>query len=331
MINKKTVLILGAGASWDYGFPIGMELRNQICRRIRKGPHPALGHHWGHNQLTAFANDLLQSRISVDAFLEKNPEYLGMGKFAIASTLLPCEVKSFLYSYWLHPEHQRMKDKNHWYDILFGKMIDGADFDNFKDNKLSVITFNYDRSFEQFLFTSFRSSHPAARENEDECAKQVSSIEVVHVYGSLGRLSWQPDSGLLEGVPEVGYSAVNRNNLPSQITTIGHAASSIYLMRDGPGDTPAFTKAKKLLQQAERIYILGFGFNMTNLERLDLLDPNFMIKQIVGTCKGLDIHTKEFIHQRPHRKNSSIDGYRFHLKDQSIYEFLHTNEDSILS
>ena len=34
MITKKTVLILGAGASQPYGYPLGEELRRRICNNI---------------------------------------------------------------------------------------------------------------------------------------------------------------------------------------------------------------------------------------------------------------------------------------------------------
>ncbi len=335
MIKTNTVLILGAGASCDYGFPVGAGLRDQICREIYSGVCPYLVPKWKLPQLKSFAHTLLESRISVDAFLEEHPDHLAMGKFAIASKLLPLENKKSLYDAWLYPE--KVEGKNHWYDILFEKLIDGADFDNFKDNKLSVITFNYDRSFEQFLFNSFRSSRKKAKENKADCIAQVSSIEVVHVYGSLGRLPWQPDSGLLKGIPEVEYSALRSGDgLPPKIATIDRAANSIYLVRESSGDTPTFARAKELLQQAQRIYILGFGFNMTNLERLGLLDPDFHTVEIQGTAYDLStqlltemkrIKLVESIEDTPPQKYMEN---RFDLYEQTVYEFLYKNHNGFL-
>lgn len=337
MIKTNTVLILGAGASWDYGFPVGTSLRDQICKEIYSGVCPYLVPKWKLPQLRSFAQNLLESRISVDAFLEEHPDYLDMGKFAIASTLLPCENELLLYDTWLYPEKTQVEGKNHWYDILFGKLIDGADFDNFKDNRLSVITFNYDRSFEHFLFNSFRSSRKKAKEDEAGCIAQVSSIEVVHVYGSLGRLPWQPDSGLLKGVPEVKYSALGSGgDVSPKIATIDLAAKSIDLVRDGSGDTPAFARAKELLQQAQRIYILGFGFNMTNLERLGLSDPDFRTANIGGTAYELPTqlvteikHIKfvESIEDTPPQKYLEK---RFNLYEQTVYDFLYKNPNGFL-
>lgn len=330
-------MILGAGASWDYGFPVGTELRNQICREIFEGKNYYSEQKWKRDQLTSFAHTLLESRLSVDAFLEEHPDDLAMGKFAIATKLLPLENKKLLYDAWLYPEKAEVKDKNHWYDILFEKLIDGTDFDNFKDNKLSVITFNYDRSFEHFLFNSFRSSRKKAKENKAGCIAQVSSIEVVHVYGSLGRLPWQPDSGLLKGVPEVEYSALKSGgDLPPKIATIELAANSIDLVRDGSGDTPAFARSKKLLQQAQRIFILGFGFNRTNLERLGLSNPDFHTENIKGTAYDLPaqlfteikhIQFVESIEDTPPQKHLEN---RFYLYEQTVYDFLYKNQNGYL-
>jgi hypothetical protein len=33
MINKKTVLVLGAGASKPYGLPLGTELRDSVIKK----------------------------------------------------------------------------------------------------------------------------------------------------------------------------------------------------------------------------------------------------------------------------------------------------------
>jgi hypothetical protein len=339
MINNKTVLILGAGASCDYGFPIGEGLRDQICKEIfeRNSVFHYLVGKWGAPKLKHFADTLLESRISVDAFLEGHPDYLDMGKFAIASILLPIEKKSSLYTDWLDPK--KVEGKKHWYDILFHNLIEGTDFDNFKDNKLSVITFNYDRSFEEFLFNSFRSSRREAKKKENEagCIAQVSSVEVVHVYGSLGRLPWQPDSGLLNGVPKVEYSALKSGgDLLLKIPTINLAAKSIDIVRDGSGDTPAFARAKELLNQAQRIYILGFGFNMKNLERLGLLDFDFFTEEIVGTAHGLTGQLRNEIGQIQYSKplGNQQGNYltrRFNLFNQTVYEFLYENSNAVLS
>ena len=51
MINTKTVLVLGAGASYPYGFPLGAELHDRICRYATHNLEPdiaSLLHDCGH-------------------------------------------------------------------------------------------------------------------------------------------------------------------------------------------------------------------------------------------------------------------------------------------
>ena len=51
MIRKRTVFVLGAGASAAYGFPSGAKLADEICRRMSTAKHPFT------NQLRAMFGD----------------------------------------------------------------------------------------------------------------------------------------------------------------------------------------------------------------------------------------------------------------------------------
>lgn len=76
---------------------------------------------------------------SVDFFLENNEKFEEIGKLAIAFELI------------LHEDYKQLRreQKKRWYETLFHLMVQGGRFDQ---NRLSVITFNYDRSLEAFLF-----------------------------------------------------------------------------------------------------------------------------------------------------------------------------------
>ena len=138
-------------------------------------------------------------------------------------------------------------------------------FGDFQKNKLRVITFNYDRSLEHFLFTSLKESYD---KKDEDCAEVLSKIPIIHVYGSLGRLHWQPGSGSI-----VPYGFENR------IEHIKKASENIMLLdRDGTW-TGGFDRAHEVLHDAKRIYFLGFGFNPTNLERLEM-EPPQLLKEI---------------------------------------------------
>lgn len=106
MIKRKTVLILGAGASKAYGFPLGSELQ-KIIRDIFRAGH--------FNQLLDdcnFTQDLIESfrdalyrwppSMSIDAFLEGRltDKERTLGKVLIALALLPNEQLNYLWDEW---------------------------------------------------------------------------------------------------------------------------------------------------------------------------------------------------------------------------------------
>jgi hypothetical protein len=87
MIRRPTVLILGAGASAEYEFPVGRSLLLQIVHELR-GPSPfqfvmkACG--FSDELIKQFCRELSDSnQPSVDAFLEQhkdNTDYERLGK-----------------------------------------------------------------------------------------------------------------------------------------------------------------------------------------------------------------------------------------------------------
>ena len=95
MITTPTVLVLGAGASCPYGFPTAKELKNRICE-VFSNPDVisrlAKGLDRSSDQFVEFREAFWKSGTSsVDAFLEARPEFLAVGKLAIAYCLIPFE------------------------------------------------------------------------------------------------------------------------------------------------------------------------------------------------------------------------------------------------
>jgi hypothetical protein len=180
MITTPTVLVLGAGASCPYGFPTGKELKVEICNAFSKPEAEGcqfLSANTNHSadEFLQFGNAFLKSgQSSVDAFLEHRPEFLEVGKLAIAYCLIPREDEERLYQ----ADEKRGGD---WYGYLSEKL--NATFEEFGNNELSIITFNYDRSLEHFLLNSLHYSHGKKFE---ECAETLAKIPIIHVYGQLG-------------------------------------------------------------------------------------------------------------------------------------------------
>jgi hypothetical protein len=123
MFKNKTVFILGAGASWHYGYPTGEELVQKIisksltiedCFRIsaippinghrpdyiaRNSPHGASGAEiqaeWktASKELTDLAKRLKQvNPLVIDYFLGQNADLQPIGKLMIALVILECEA-----------------------------------------------------------------------------------------------------------------------------------------------------------------------------------------------------------------------------------------------
>ena len=95
MISRKTVLVLGAGASADYGFPVGSELKEQIVglnlARPRDGSHGdclRTAIYRGNQTEKEFKDFQVALRMSgqpsVDAFLELRQEFMDVGLLSIS-------------------------------------------------------------------------------------------------------------------------------------------------------------------------------------------------------------------------------------------------------
>jgi len=252
MIEQPTVLVLGAGASRPYGFPSGQELLNNLYEQIlniningNKNVDLLKECGFVESQISSFINTLkLAQPYSVDAFLEYRPDFLDLGKLAITIALIPREEEHRLFSHGVQQDHL--------YKYLFSIM--NTHFNQFDNNKLSFITFNYDRSLEHFLFITLQNAH-----NRDsvECAEKLSKIPIIHVHGSLGALPWQSSDGK-------AYAPTDK---PEELMK---AASQIIVVSESKETSPEFEEAHNLLADAKKIYFLGFGYSEVNLRRLKI-------------------------------------------------------------
>lgn len=269
MINTPTLLILGAGASVPFRFPSGAALYAEIISELRKEDSPrtaelrALGLSPG--GIVRFAKTLRLSGLnSVDAFLERRPTFMDVGKAAIAQALIPYERTDKLFPL--------DEDRSNWYKYLFQRM--NTSFEDFGQNRVSVLTYNYDRSLEHFLFTALKSI--SEDKSNQECAEKLSEIPIIHLHGRLGRLPWQPESGAEQPLL---YDA---DATPEQLRV---SAESIKIIHEDIGEYPESVRVKQLLDEAERVYFLGFGYHHKNVQRLNLQEVD-QPKQMQGTTVG---------------------------------------------
>ena len=325
MIKEKTVLVLGAGASIPYRFPSGRQLVRDILN-IQA------------NRLYAFLNDIpihlaqeflkeLDSAnpLSIDTWLEKNNKFINVGKAAIAHVILKCEDTEELKKNYENRYFESLGTDNpldpNWYQYLFDRLTrECNNLEQFGDNKLSVITFNYDRSLEQYLWTSLVSTFTG--HGIDAYVEQIKKIEIYHIYGSLGPLPLQKAKG-----PFVDYGKKTQDQNTYQL-----CVNNINIISDAPSNeqepVDPYLHAHNLLENAQRVYFLGFGFHPLNVTRLGLEQlPNYKYDRFDGTALGLPTQDRNtvidiFVHKNS-RPDPIRENYEILLPPKTCYKFLH--------
>jgi len=274
MIKTKTLFILGAGASRPFGYLTSIELRDAIRNKgmshiLVDALTPSYEEPgWYERAINKFVDEFSRSSVySIDFFLEHRPDFMDIGKMAIAAYLIQYEN-----------DEKLRESKNNWYMYLYDRLK--CSFEDFDKNSISFITFNYDRSLEQFFFEAIRSRFDKP---PDECAKKLKNIPITHLYGQLDFLPWQGRNG-------TPYSA--GENL---IQRVQKAKSNIKLI-SGERDverSEEFRQAYNLIAAAQRIYFLGFSFDETNIERLNI--ALMKGKTLVATALGLEESKKRWV------------------------------------
>jgi hypothetical protein len=252
MITRPTVFILGAGASYGFGYPLGKNLVDIIIKEFdpdnsENAIELFKGLGFSEEDIISFRNKLrLSATTSIDSFLEPRGEddrYLG--KLAIANALIPFEITDTLFN------------GNSWYKTLVEKLK--ISFNDFEKNKISFITFNYDRSLEHFLMTALQNHF---NKTEVEVAEKLKKIPIVHLYGKLGMLPWESVK------PDEYTRKYGSKILPHLLRRSSKSLKIIYDKFEL--ENAEFKQARQLLSSARCIYFLGFGYHKDNLERLKI-------------------------------------------------------------
>jgi hypothetical protein len=260
-----------SGRSVPYGYPAGQALIDEIISDILdKGTNiykdlVAVGH--PSDALADFAYCLEQSLTpSIDYFLEQRSEFLEIGKAAIARILMQRE----------HDQPLPGRGDSRWYRYLAQQMMEGAEgLSVVAQNRLRIVTFNYDRSLDESLFRALSTSYGT---EVDEVVEVLQQIPIVHLHGIIGRLPWQPS---ISGWAVRRYGEMGDD--PAKVGLHLKAASEMIQIIhevDPPPHSP-WTEALAALEESERVVIMGFGFLQKNVERLrlaDLMDTGRLIR-----------------------------------------------------
>ncbi len=309
---KKTVLVVGAGASCEAGFPSGEALVKAIAdmtkvnydaqHRTESAADPAFydlayrcfSRQWPSHALSTelfkhmreLSGGVVHAH-SIDNFLalhEDKPKLVFLGKLAIAYKIAKLERFSGMYSSNLHIlSSSKPMPIGTWYGRFFKALTAECTFQQLPDRlrDICIICFNYDRNIEQYLLRAISSVYIVP---EAEAAGALSNLTIWHPYGSLGNL---PTMSAADGVaygPEVGRDA--------DVNLIVSITNSLRTFSEGVADLESNAARRVIgyIGSSNRIVFLGFGFLPANMEILKKLKgthynpPTHPV--VLATCYG---------------------------------------------
>jgi hypothetical protein len=266
---KKTVFVVGAGASTDFSMPLGSELVEMIRRKLFHDiSDPKIDGIISVAMRSQMPGDFgeaarevaggMTSARSIDRFLESRkdrPLTVFLGKCAASYCLLTAEGNSRLKEdpdeTWETIHGKLTSYRSSWLSSMFSILHEGVHPNKSSDifKNASFITFNYDRCIERFLQMSFQHVMNLDRNESDHIVRE---IPIIHVYGSLGDLPSSGSTGLPFG---------------ASIDHTLDAAARLKTFTEGTFEG-AIEKCHALLDEADQIVFLGFAFDPMNVKAL---------------------------------------------------------------
>jgi hypothetical protein len=303
--NKSLVLVLGAGASKEVNLPIGNELKHKIAQRLyfkfdefghslKSGNRDliqafqissmrsdgTLGDITPLLEVSKLIHDAMPLAISIDNFIDshRNDDRVSFcGKLAIAQCILEAEAKSTIY---VNPSNIYNKlnfsdVENTWFNAFFQQLTENCHIEDLSSRlkDVAVISFNYDRCLEHYLYLAFQSYYGISA---SESAQLLASLEIHHPYGKVGALPWMTQSN-----ERIAFGATPNHQQLIEITKL--------LRTFTEGTNPSVSDIKTIrdtVAGAERLLFLGFAFHRLNLDLLFSGQPS-NTKKVFATALNI--------------------------------------------
>lgn len=195
-----------------------------------------------------------QTSETIDDFIVENPSFASLTKIGIAALFIQnCYVvgsdrlKPKPFESRHHPSDHNPPNRN-WIHLLINIIRHGIHEEKVTpENKVKVITFNYDKVLEYVLDRQFGNT-------EATYAHYTNYIDIIHVHGECGNLveTKTPAQMCLEWAN--GIHVVNEPDVPDQVRA-------------------SRATARELVQNAKELYFCGFSFSGPNCRLLGLDTP----------------------------------------------------------
>lgn len=303
---RNTVYIIGAGASFEVGLPVGNKLKDYIASTLQMefeygsfkgGNHEffqMLLRHTNNNwsevneyiQVCQHIRNNMPLAISIDNFIDSergNEKLIICGKIAIVDAILKAEKRSSLYfdRYRSDNTINFSALENTWYLQFFRTLTENCRAEDLsaRFSSITLVIFNYDRCIEHFLHRALMSYY---RLSEVDAAKILSHLTIIHPYGTVGALPWQEQKS-----PTImGYGSEIQ---PNQL--IGYAQRIRTFTEGAHSELMEILKSK--MSSTERLVFLGFAFHRLNMELLSLADGERYKNPSVIECYGTAFETSK--------------------------------------
>lgn len=311
MFKKKTVFVIGAGGSADFGLPLGEGLKGLIAETLYlddSDPNRPLTEN--SEEIIEALRSMNASRVkplpkiqpyllagvqiseamplspSIDNFLQvhsQNEAITTVGKLGIAHSILRAERNSKL---WFDNSDNNNKLEvsklNDTWMLEFVKiLLEGVrlgDISSFVN--VEIITFNYDRCIEESLSNAIANQWLVPIEE----ARLISSnIKITHVYGTVGLLPWQNVEGhKIEFGAELNEAVLNQ------------AASMLQTFSETKETDEIENEILMSVRETERIVFIGFSFMPINMKYFSLPESQ-TVREILATCLGLSSSDQKIV------------------------------------
>lgn len=280
MFAKKTVFVVGAGASAELDLPVGSQLKDIIAQkldirytdglRLTSGDYRIVdaiknltsngqGQNAYYDAGRSIANAMPLS-ISIDNFLHTHNHDVHtilMGKLGIVQSILEAEAQSKIYNKRGDSQGFDLQNtKDVWLSTFCQMLCEGVELHNLDSifENVAFIVFNYDRCLEHFLAHALTVYFKIQR---SEAIKLVNKLTIIHPYGQVGRLPWQMDA---EG------GDVEYGDYELYTPKLLEIAKQIKTFTERIEDDAKMEQMRFLLSEAKVVTYLGFSYGEMNMK-----------------------------------------------------------------
>ncbi len=277
MQPKKTVIVVGAGASQEAGLPTSADLKTSIARILDvrfqlieqisgdrtiaaslgacfRDINPHLHACWK-------MRDALPQAMSIDNFIDShrgNEKIEFCGKLAIVRSILDAEKKSLLFIDRNNSDNTlNFKSlEETWFNVFWQCISENCQAEGLKErlSAITLIIFNYDRCIEHFLYHSIQNYYGLSA---DAAVSLVNEMDIFHPYGAVGSLPWTDGPAQMDFGAEPG--AQDLVTLAQQIKTFTEGTDT---------EASDIVRIRKRVVTSDTLVFLGFAYHPQNIELL---------------------------------------------------------------